>query len=452
MPMPSASRLAAVLALALCAAPAAAKVTPEEAAKLGAELTPIGAEKNANADGSIPAWTPIEKKGALKGEFPSDAAMDAEKPLFTITKANMAQYDKFLTAGHKKLLGMYDSYKMIVYPGHRVVTWPKEVEAATKENATTATLSGTDVVEGAKLGFPFPIPKSGAEIIWNHKLKWRGENVRRYNNQLIVQPNGEFQLTKIVEDVRFYYASIKDPRPLTKTDNMFLKYLSQTIAPPRMAGTFILVHEKGATGNEGRAAWLYSPGIRRIRRAPTVCCDNPYEGTDGHQFYDQVDLFNGVLDRYNWKLVGKQEIFTGYHGNKLAGNKVKFKDMAKGKHMNQDLPRYEKHRVWVVEATLKPGTNHTFKKRVMYLDEDGWNIVAVDNYDARDQLYQFQEGHYVVAPNILSGGTVPELIYHFNSGRYFITAAANEDKPNDFTVDFDDNYFESASVQKRTTK
>jgi hypothetical protein len=443
---------AATLLLALIAAPAAAKVTPEEAARLGAELTPIGAEKGANADGTIPAWTPIQQSGALKGEFPADAAMDAEAPLFTITGANMAQYEKFLTEGHKKLLGMYPTYKLNVYPTHRVVTWPKEVEAATKENATAATLTGTDLVEGAKLGFPFPIPKSGAEVIWNHKLKWRGEAVRRYNNQLIVQPNGEFQQTKIVEDVRFYYASVKDPKPLSKAENMFLKYLSQTVAPPRMAGTFILVHEKGATGNEGRAAWLYSPGIRRIRRAPTVCCDNPYEGTDGHQFYDQVDLFNGVLERYNWKLVGKKEIFTGYHGNKLAGNKVKFKDMAKGKHLNQDLPRYEKHRVWVVEATLKPGTNHTFRKRVMYVEEDGWNIVAVDNYDARDQLYQFQEGHYVVAPNILAGGTVPELIYHFNSGRYFITAAANEDKPNDFTVEFDDNYFDSASVQKRTTK
>ena len=450
--MPSACRVAAVLALALCAAPAAAKVTPEEAAKLGTELTPIGAEKGANADGTIPAWAPIEKKGALKGEYPSDAAMDAEKPLFTITKANMAQYDKFLTAGHKKLLGMYDSYKMNVYPSHRDVTWPAEVLEATKGNATTATLTGTDIVEGAKLGFPFPIPKSGAEIVWNHKLKWRGENVRRDNNQLIVQPNGEFQLTKIVEDVKFYYASIKDPKPLSSTENMFIKYLSQTIAPPRMAGTFILVHEKGGTGNEGRGAWLYSPGLRRIRRAPTVCCDNPYEGTDGHEFYDQVDLFNGVLERYNWKLVGKKEMFIPYHGYKLAGNKVKYKDIAKGKHLNQDLPRYEKHRVWVVEATLKPGTNHTFKKRVFYVDEDGWNIVAVDNYDARDQLYQFQEGHYVPAANILSGGTVPELIYHFNSGRYFITAAANEDKPNDFTVDFDDNYFEAASVQKRTTK
>jgi hypothetical protein len=447
----TAGRIAGML-LALCASGAAAKAAPDEAAKLGKELTPIGAEAAANKDGSIPAWAPIKQKGALKGEYTSDAAHDAEKPLFTITKANMAQYGDLLTEGNKKLLTTYETYKMNVYPSHRDTTWPDEVNKATAENATVATLTGTDVVEGAKLGFPFPIPKSGAEVIWNHKLKWRGENVRRYNNQLIVQPSGEFQLTKIVEDVKFYYASIKNPLPLSKTQNMFIKYLSQTIAPPRMAGTFILVHEKGGVGNEGRAAWLYSPGLRRIRRAPTVCCDNPYEGTDGHQFYDQVDMFNGVLERYNWKLVGKRELFIGYHGNKLAGNKVKFKDMAKGKHMNQDLARYEKHRVWVVEATLRSGTNHTFKKRVFYVEEDGWNIVAVDNYDSRDQLYQFQEGHYVVAPNILSGGTVPELIYHFNSGRYFITAAANEDKPNDFTVSFDDNYFEAATVQKRTTK
>jgi hypothetical protein len=448
----SAVRIGAGVALTIVAAAAWGKVGPDEAAKLAKDLTPIGAEAGANKDGSIPAWAPIKAQGALKGVYTSDAKMDAEKPLFTITKANIAQYGEALTEGHKKLLSTYDTYKMNVYPSHRDTTWPDEVNKATAENATVATLTGTDVVEGAKLGFPFPIPKSGAEIIWNHKLKWRGENVRRYNNQLIVQPSGEFQLTKIVEDVKFYYASIKNPLPLTKDQNMFIKYLSQTIAPPRMAGTFILVHEKGGTGNEGRAAWLYSPGLRRIRRAPTVCCDNPYEGTDGHQFYDQVDMFNGVLERYNWKLVGKKELFVGYHGNKLAGNKVKFKDMAKGKHLNQDLPRYEKHRVWVVEATLRPGTNHTFKKRVFYVEEDGWNIVAVDNYDSRDQLYQFQEGHYVVAPNILSGGTVPELIYHFNSGRYFITAAANEDKPNDFTVNFDDNYFEAATVQKRTTK
>jgi hypothetical protein len=163
-------------------------------------------------------------------------------------------------------------------------------------------------------------------------------------------------------------------------------------------------------------------------------------------------MFNGVLERYTWKILGKKEMYIPYNGNRLAGNKVKYKDIAAPKHINQDLPRYELHRVWVVDATLRPGTSHTFKRRVMYIDEDGWNIVGVDNYDNNDQLYQFQEGHYVPAANILAGTTIPEVIYHFTTGRYFVTAMANEDKPNDLTVRFGPDYFTAASVQKRTTR
>jgi len=440
-------------AAALCvAAQAGAKASADEAAKLGTTLTPVGAEKAGNADKSIPEWKPKPREGALKGDWPHDNEIDLDKPLFTITKANMAQYAAKLSEGHKKLLSSYDSYKLNVYPSRRPIGWPDEIYAATKANATSCELVNSEILNSCKLGFPFPIPKSGAEPVWNHKLKWRGESVTRYNNQMIVQPNGQFQLTKIVEDVTFGYASIKSPLELKPGQGEFLKYLSKTVAPPRLAGTFILVHEKMGTGAEGRAAWLYSPGLKRIRRAPTVCCDNPYEGTDGHQFYDQVDMFNGALERYNWKLLGKKEMYIAYNSNKIAGNKTKYKDLAKPKHLNQDLGRYELHRVWVVEADIKPGTSHTFKKRRFYLDEDGWTIGMVDDYDNRDQLYQFQEGHIINAPNLLAATTVPEVIYHFTSGRYFITAAWNEDKPIDATASFNSDYFSAASVQKMSTK
>ncbi|MFA5939366.1 MAG: DUF1329 domain-containing protein [Sinimarinibacterium sp.] len=444
--------LTGALALALMAGQADAKVDAAEADRLGKDLTPVGAEKAGNKDGTIPEWTPAARRGALSGEYPNDPKIDVEKPLYTINKANMAQYADKLSEGHKRLLNTYDSYKLNVYPSHRVMTWPDEIFAATKTNATTCALLDPDTPDNCNLGFPFPIPKSGAEPIWNHKLKWRGEAVTRFNNQMIVQPNGEFQLTKLVEDVQFGYASIKKPVPLTKSSGEFLKYLSKTVAPPRLAGTFILVHEKAGTGAEGRSAWLYSPGLKRIRRAPTVCCDNPYEGTDGHQFYDQVDMFNGVLERYNWKLVGKKEMYIAYNANRIAGAQTKYKDMAKPKHLNQDLARYELHRVWVVEADIKAGTSHTFKKRRFYVDEDGWTIAMIDDYDNRDQLYQFQEGHVIMGYNILSVTTVPEVIYHFTSGRYFITATFNEDKPLDLTVSFKPDYFSAASVQKMTTK
>ena len=440
------------LVFAALSLPVAAKVSKDEADHLGKDLTPVGAEKAGNKDGSIPEWTPGKKSGPLSGEYVTDPVIDAEKPLFTITRANLAKYQDKLTEGHKYLLKSYDDYKMNVYPSHRVAAWPEEIYKATYENALNCEMIGTDTPDKCRLGFPFPIPKTGSEPVWNHKTKWRGEAVTRYNNQMIVQTNGEFQLTKTIEDVVFGYASIKNPIPLTKDSGEFLKYLSHTVAPPRVAGTYILVHEKAGTGAGGRAAWLYTPALKRIRRAPTVCCDNPYEGTDGHEFYDQVDLFNGVLERYNWKLVGKREIYIGYNGHKLAGPTVKFRDLAAPKHLNQNLPRYELHRVWVVEATIKPTTSHTFSRRVMYVDEDGWNIVAVDNYDKRGNLYQFQEGHYIWAPNILAGTTIPEIIYHLDSGRYFVTAMANEDKPNDLSVTFDAEHFNSASVQKITTK
>ncbi len=431
---------------------AVSKVGPDEAGKLGKDLTPVGAEKAGNQDGSIPEWTPRVKEGPLSGEFPHDDKIDGDAIKFTINKSNMAQYEAKLTEGHKFLLKTYDSYKMNVYPTRRLVNFPEEVKAATVKNASTCEMIGTDTLDNCKLGFPFPIPKTGAEPVWNHKLKYRGDYAKRYNNQMIVQRDGQFQLTKIIEDAAFYYGSIGKQTPLTKDSGEFLRYLSRTVAPPRLAGTFILVHEKAGTGEAGRSAWLYTPALKRIRRAPTVCCDNPYEGTDGHQFYDQVDMFNGSLERYNWKLVGKKEVYIPYNSNKIAGNKTKYKDLVRPKHVNPELPRYELHRVWVVEANIKPGTSHTFKKRVMYLDEDSWNIVAEDDYDNRDQLMQFHEGHLIVVPNILAASTVPEVIYHFNSGRYFVTAAFNEDQPVDLSVKYNDDYFNASSVQKMTTK
>jgi len=445
-------RLFVALVIGVTGLPAAAKVSPQEASKLGQVLTPVGAEKAGNADKTIPDWAPAARRGALKGEYPTNPAFDGEKPLYTITKANMAQYADKLTEGHKKLLSSYDSYKMNVYPSHRPVSFPEFIYKSTIANATSCELIGTDNPDNCKQGFTFPIPKSGAEVVWNHRVRYRGDGARRYNNQMIVQQNGQFQLTKIQEEVNFYYATEKNPVPLTKDSGMFLKYFSRTTEPPRLAGTMILVHEKAGTGAAGRAAWLYSPGLKRIRRAPTVCCDNPYEGTDGHQFYDQVDMFNGVMERYDWKLVGKKEMLIPYNSNKIGAPAVKFKDLAKPRHLNQDLPRYELHRVWVVEANIRPGTNHTFNKRRFYIDEDSWYPAAIDNYDNRGGLYQFQEGHTAFVYNVQSVGGVPEVIYHFTSGRYFVTAMANEDKPNDFSVRFPDEYFDAASVQKRSLK
>ncbi|MDP9139376.1 MAG: DUF1329 domain-containing protein [Pseudomonadota bacterium] len=427
-----------------------AKVSAEEAGRLGKDLTPIGAEKAGSKDGSIPAWTPAAQRGTRSGEFAADAAIEAEKPLFTITAANMAQYADKLSGGHKYLLRTFNTYKLNVYPSHRTAAFPEFINKATAENAVKCDLVGVDSPDNCKLGFPYPIPKSGAEIIWNHRIKWRGDAVRRNNDQLIVQPDGTSSKAQLVEDVRFFYANEKNPVPLTKDKGLFLKYFSKITYPPRTAGTMILVHESGGTGEAGRAAWLYAPALKRIRRAPAVCCDNPYEGTDGNQFYDQVDMFNGVLERYSWKIIGKKDMVIPYDGFKIS--RAKYSELAKPKHLDTDLPRYEQHRVWIVEATLQPGISHTFSKRAFYIDEDSWNIVMVDCFDSSGGLFRFQEGHLTPQYNVQTVFTVPEVIYHFDSGRYFLTALSAEGKPNDYTVDYSDAFFDPDSVQKRASK
>jgi hypothetical protein len=62
--------------------------------------------------------------------------------------------------------------------------------------------------------------------------------------------------------------------------------------------------------------------------------------------------------------------------------------LATNGHLNPDYMRYEKHRVWVLEAKLKPNSRHIYAKRVLYLDEDSWAATLPDNYDSRGQFWR----------------------------------------------------------------
>jgi hypothetical protein len=454
------------LALVLAGAgPCAAAVSAEEAAKLGKELTPVGAQAAGNADGTIPAWAgaslyrPEQLKmsyaqlqalrksnpGALQATMSPTGA--ATQPLFTISKANVAKYADRLTAGHKALFERYPDYQMRVYPSQRPAFLPEAVNAATRENATRASLEGTDKISGARLGVPFPIPKSGAEPIWNHKLKFRGAAVRRFNNEVIVAQDGSFQLARIIEDVKLKYGDPKAPAAIDS--GVILYYLQEVLSPKRIAGQLLLVHETTDQSEGGRSAWIFNPGLGRTRRAPNVGYDNPKASADGLMFNDQTDMFNGALDRYHWKLVGKREMYIAYNDITLLTPATSYDKMIRKGHLNQELVRYELHRVWVVEATLKPGLRHSFRRRTFYLDEDSWSIAAVDCYDDREQLWRFQEAHLATFPFVPATTGSPEVTHDLQSGRYFVTASyAGDDYP-DFGVDFEDSYFRPQTLASR---
>lgn len=447
--------------LMLMAASAQAGVSAAEADRLGKDLTPIGAERGASADGLIPAWQGKDfyttkqlqinrsELEALRRSNPAGAfallsgKLADDTPRLTITRANMGQYAAQLTEGHKAMLRLYPSYKMNIYPTVRTGFFPDQIYAATKKNATAAQLQGTDDLSGAAVGFPFPIPKTGAEVIWNHRLKYRGNALRLVNNSAIVAQNGSMQQSRFVADVKFIYANYKTP---ASADNKLAFYFSaKNLAPARVAGQSTLVHEP-LMGS--RSAWLFDPGIGRVRRAPDVGFDNPTLGADGEQFNDQVDTFNGSLERYDWKLLGKKPMLIAYNSGRIQSPALKVKDLLTKGHANQDHARYELHRVWVVEATLKGGQRHQFKKRRFYVDEDSWAIAAVDCYDNRDQLWRFQEAHLATVPFLPTVTPSPEFIYDLLTGRYYATGLINESESSDWTMEFKDSHFLPQNLSK----
>ncbi len=430
--------LGCVLVLAAgLATPAWAQPSPEEIATLGNELTPMGAVRAGNADGTIPAWD-----GGLKtppaGWEPGMHYIDpyaGDKVLFTITAANMDQYADHLTVGQKALFETYpDSYKMNVYPTHRSAAFPQRIYDKTIANAKTARLTeGGNGVTGAINGIPFPIPDQGVQAIWNHLLRYRADSASRFIAQAAPTRGGNYTLVQFHDE--FYMLYSMAGKTEADLNNKILFFKQEVLAPARLAGGILLVGETLDQVKEHRNAWLYNPGQRRVRRAPNVAYDNPGTAADSMRTSDQFDMFNGAPDRYDWKLVGKKEIYIPYNSYKLQDPSVKVADILTPLHINQDYARYELHRVWVVDATLKEGARHIYKRRTFYLDEDSWQVVAVDQYDNRDQLWRVSEGHAMAYYNVPSLWTSLEVHTDLQAGRYLAIGFNSENPPYEFDID-----------------
>ena len=418
-----------VLGLSLLATGVMAAVPAAEADKLGKSLTPMGAEMAGNADGSIPAWKPLPKnagsvdsKGFLSDPYPG------EKPLFTITAQNVDQYKEKLAPGQYAMFKRYpETFKMPVYPSHRGATVPDDVFAAIKKNATnTKLVSGGNGLENFETAIPFPIPKSGVEVIWNHITRYRGGSVTRLVTQATPQPNGSFSLVYF-QDQFVFRDKMKDYDP-ANPGNILFYFKQKVTAPARLAGGVLLVHETLDQVKEPRSAWVYNAGQRRVRRAPQVSYDGPGTAADGLRTSDNLDMYNGAPDRYDWKLEGKKEMYIASDAYKLDDPKLKYTDIIKAGHINQDLARYELRRVWHVVATLKEGQRHIYAKRDFYIDEDTWQAAVIDHYDGRNQLWRVAEAH---AENYYDK-QVPwyalETLYDLQSGRYLALGMKNEEK------------------------
>ncbi|TAL07632.1 MAG: DUF1329 domain-containing protein [Porticoccaceae bacterium] len=440
--------------------------TPAELAKLGlegTELTPAGAIRAGNAEGTIPEWKnePVQPPPGWKPDSFDADPFPNDKVLFTINAQNYKQYADKLTPGQQKMFETYPDYYMNIYPSRRTAVFkPYIYEAALKNAGRARVVMSTTYpnlfgFEGAVIAWAFPIPKNGAQALLNQTTRpaeiWKATT----EHIVAVTSSGAYQDVKLKVWYHFPWGlptnTVESFDPTVAGKGGFY-YYQTTIEPVKEAGEVILAREPLSFSKQFRQAWAYSPGQRRVKRAPQIVYDNPYTSSDGLATSDQKGGYNGPNDRFEWKLVGRREIYVPYNAYKLWAPGVDIQQqIAPNGRLNQDLARYELHRVWELDSTLRPGTRHDFGRRTYFLDEDTWAVMLMDGYDRRGQIWRLWEDHGLMYYSQRVWSSLPaivELQYDMTAGRMFFTSIDKKAPPDfNFRVNAEE-YFTPAQVRR----
>ncbi len=424
-----------IAVLALCISITAyAAITQDEVNLLGTKLTPVGAQKEGNSEGTIPPYS-----GGLHKSIPGTKGIcdnpkgcglrpdpyAGETPLFSITSENMDQYAGKLSEGTKAMVKKYSkTLRLDIYKTHRSAAFPQWVLDNTKKVALTAqTKSNGLLLVNAHAGIPFPIPKTGYEVMWNQITRFEGILSAFEYKGIVIDRTGRPTLGQECLGFDYY--------PYWETDSksdIYFYHKNYKRGPARIAGQTLLLQDPLDQYNRGRSVWQYLVGQRRVKLTPEIAFDTPDPGTGGVSTCDDAWMFNGSMERFDFKLIGKKEMYVPYNDFKLSYH-VNSSELFRRGHMNPDDVRWELHRVWVVESTLKPGKRHTYSKRVYYIDEDSWHCLVKDEYDPRGQIYRV--GYAYMAPSYEMPCPQSLAQAHFDliSGQYTINGWAGiEDK------------------------
>lgn len=442
-------RICSLLLLAAVALPAQARVDEAQAARLGQDLTPLGGERAGNAAGSIPAWQGglAQPPAAYRPGMHHPDPYVGDAPLYRVDSQNLAQHQAQLPAGLQALLENNPEYFLRVYPTRRSAAAPQRIYDASRFNALNAELiSGGNGVAGVAAGIPFPLPQDGQQAIWNHIMRYRGEQIGMHTNQVAVLSNGAYNLVKLERELYFLYGRAGvSPQDL---DNTLFYYKYRVVAPAKLAGSALVVQETLDQVLAIRKAWRFNRGERRVRRLPMLAYDSLQPDSNGLATADQVDAYNGAPDRYQWQLLGKREMLVPYNSYAVHQRGIPYERILQRNTLNPELLRYELHRVWLVEAELRKGFSHPYAKRRFYLDEDSWQILAVDLYDKNGELSGLQESHPISYYEVPMFGSTLETIYDFKGNRYFADGLDNNEPMYDFGAELGPRDFTPQALRR----
>ncbi len=392
-----------------------------------AKIALIGADPTASADGTVPEWSGGLVQQSTNERGHHDELYADEKPLFIIDINNYLQHKERLSPGQIALLTNYpDSFRIPVYQSHRTTSFPdwfyQNMENI--QNPPTLTDGGNGINNGIA-GVNFPKPNSALEVIWNHLTRWRGLYINRMYTQAIVYPNGQKKLGKSRQQIIF---DLFLPDTDAREDKYLLHFSSVTTEPASKAGGALLVIDHLNQHQQPRHAWSYDAGQRRVKRMPSVSHDDPMLDSDGLRTADELDMYNGSPDRYDWKLLGKRIMYIPYNSYQFSSPDVSYEELLTPYHINPEMTRFEAHRVWVVEANLKPGMQHIYHKRVFYLDEDSWSIAIIDQYDRNGKIWRVSMSYLKHYYEVQVPFNAADVYHDLKLKQYHVIGLTNEER------------------------
>lgn len=436
-----------------------AEAQSSPASSLGAGLTPFGSEVAGNADGSIPAWTgglTTLPSGVTPGKYVPELFPD-EQPVAVIDSSNMADHAAMLTPGVMAMMTKY-GFSIKVYPTHRTAAAPQSIYDNIAKNKDSAKFVSQDPIggrfgfEGAYGGVAFPVLDTsnpltaGGQAMWNSQTAWGGFCYTYKNYSWSVSDGQPSMAYAAITNFKYPYF---DPNGSLATFNGMLnnQYFA-TYAPQNIQGQILLLYHFTNPYLHPNEAWELLNGQGRVRRAPEVTFDTPATQTNGIAQYDEVFGFSGSLERYDWKSLGKREMYIPYNNNGLFGAPATVAHQAH--FIDPELVRWEKHRVWVVEATLHPGERNVLARRTIYLDEDTWFFSLSDAYDANNDLYKVGMMFNNCRPDLPGVVFGNNVVYNLQTDDYATCTGPWDEVKNQtgltFQTDFPDSLFDPSNM------
>jgi hypothetical protein len=394
----------------------------QDASLLRTTLTPWGAIRAGNADGSIPAWTggyTTLPQGFKPGD-PIGELFPQEQPILTIDSNNVSQYADRLSEGAVDLINRY-GYSIEVFPSHRTHALPQGIIDRIAANVATA----GPVPQGWRFGFqgafggiPFPILDpdpliAGPQVVYNANTQFKGYASKvPFQGWSVNSGQLAFAFSATYLQAYPYYQA----KSLEEYNGMTFQTNVTYVGPANLVGQALVLYGYTNAALHPQIGWELLNGEGRVRRAPELSFDTPSSQVNDIGNFDELYGFNGSLERYDWKYLGLKEMYVPYNNNKLITTAPQPVHLTH--FIDPKVVRYELHRCHAVEATLHPGERNVDARRIIYIDEDTYSVMLTDNWDSGGNLIRTWINLVVARPDIPATMNIGGFIHNLQTGDY----------------------------------